>query len=105
MKVHGVPPEAESSQKNPKTLKDSLIAVTITCPDDPDKKTVTKKLPGTMTIAKLKGLLYRQFKVDSLNQKLSCVDSKLGREVELDDDLRQLTFYSVRTGDTIYLRW
>ncbi|XP_068679242.1 tubulin-specific chaperone E-like isoform X1 [Montipora foliosa] len=105
VKVHGVPPEAESSQKNPKTLKDSLIAVTITCPDDPDKKTVTKKLPGTMTIAKLKGLLYRQFKVDSLNQKLSCVDSKLGREVELDDDLRQLTFYSVRTGDTIYLRW
>lgn len=30
---------------------------------------------------------------------------QLGREVELDDDLRQLTFYSVQSGDTIYLRW
>ena len=25
--VHGGPPEAESSQKNPKTLKDSLIGI------------------------------------------------------------------------------
>lgn len=80
-------------------------AVTIACPDAPDKKPVTKKLPGTMTVGKLKGLLYRLFKVDSSDQKLSSVDSKLGREVDLDDDLRQLTFYSIQTGDSIYLRW
>ncbi|KAJ7377274.1 hypothetical protein OS493_030085 [Desmophyllum pertusum] len=82
-----------------------IKAVTITCPDAPDKKSVTKKLPGTMTIGKIKGLLYRLFKVDSSDQKLSSVDTKLGREVELDDDLRQLTFYSVQSGDTLYLRW
>ncbi|XP_073257799.1 tubulin-specific chaperone E-like [Porites lutea] len=105
IKVHGVPIEAERSQSSSKTLKDSLISVTITCPDAPDKKSVTKKLPGTMTIGKLKGLLYRLFKVDSSDQRLSSVDNKLGREVELDDDLRQLTFYSVQSGDTIYLRW
>ncbi|KAL9981206.1 hypothetical protein ACROYT_G009878 [Oculina patagonica] len=105
VKVHGVPTEAERNQSTTKTLKDSLISVTITCPDAPDKKSVTKKLPGTMTIGKVKGLLYRLFKVDSSDQKLSSVDSKLGREVELDDDLRQLTFYSVQSGDTIYLRW
>jgi len=58
-----------------------------------------------MTIGKLKGLFNRLFKVDSSDQRLSSVDSKLGREVELDDDLRQLTFYSVQSGDTIYLRW
>ncbi|XP_029204560.2 tubulin-specific chaperone E-like isoform X2 [Acropora millepora] len=105
VKVHGVPPEAERTQKTSKTLKDSLISVTITCPDVPDKKSVLRKLPGTMTIGKLKGLLYRLFKVDITDQQLYCVDSKLGREVELDDDLRQLSFYSVRNGDTIYLRW
>ncbi|XP_067033871.1 tubulin-specific chaperone E-like isoform X1 [Acropora muricata] len=105
VKVHGVPPEAERTQKASKTLKDSLISVTITCPDVPDKKSVLRKLPGTMTIGKLKGLLYRLFKVDITDQQLYCVDSKLGREVELDDDLRQLSFYSVRNGDTIYLRW
>jgi len=79
--------------------------VTITCPDVADKKSVLRKLPGTMTIGKLKGLLYRLFKVDITDQQLYCVDSKLGREVELDDDLRQLSFYSVRNGDTIFLRW
>nr|XP_058944024.1 tubulin-specific chaperone E-like [Pocillopora verrucosa] len=105
VKVHGVPSEAERNHSSSKTLKDSLISVTITCPDAPDKKSVTKKLPGTMTIGKVKGLLYRLFKVDSSDQKLSSVDSKLGREVDLDDDLRQLTFYSVQSGDTIYLRW
>jgi len=105
IKVHGVPAEAEGNQNTSKTLKDSLISVTITCPDAPDKKSVTKKLPGTMTIGKLKGLFNRLFKVDSSDQRLSSVDSKLGREVELDDDLRQLTFYSVQSGDTIYLRW
>ncbi|CAH3162341.1 unnamed protein product [Porites evermanni] len=86
-------------------LNNTCTAVTITCLDAPDKKSVTKKLPGTMTIGKLKGLLYRLFKVDSSDQRLSSVDNKLGREVELDDDLRQLTFYSVQSGDTIYLRW
>lgn len=105
VKVHGVPSEAERNHSSSKTLKDSLISVTIICPDAPDKKSVTKKLPGTMTIGKVKGLLYRLFKVDSSDQKLSSLDSKLDREVELDDDLRQLTFYSVQSGDTIYLRW
>ncbi|XP_074636357.1 tubulin-specific chaperone E-like isoform X4 [Acropora palmata] len=105
VKIHGVPPEAERTQKASKTLKDSLISVTITCPDVADKKSVLRKLPGTMTIGKLKGLLYRLFKVDITDQQLYCVDSKLGREVELDDDLRQLSFYSVRNGDTIFLRW
>ena len=38
-----------------------------------------------------------------LNVSVFCL--QLGREVELDDDLRQLIFYSVQSGDTIYLRW
>ena len=27
------------------------------------------------------------------------------REIEIDDDLKQLSFYSITTGDTILLRW
>lgn len=34
-------------------------------------------ITGTMTIGKVKGLLYRLFKVDSSDQKLSSVDSKV----------------------------
>ena len=33
------------------------------------------------------------------------LSSQIGREIELDDDLRQLTFYSVESGDTILVRW
>ena len=47
------------------------------CPDHPDAKTLSKKLPGTMTVQKLKGLLQRLYKVDSSNQSLSYLDEKV----------------------------
>ena len=40
-------------------------------------KVILLSSSGTMTIGKLKGLLYRLFKVDSTDQQLSCVDSKV----------------------------
>ena len=53
------------------------IAVTIKCPDNSGKKELTKKLPGTMTVQKLKGLLQRLYKVDSSEQKLSYLDNRV----------------------------
>ncbi|XP_031552493.1 tubulin-specific chaperone E-like [Actinia tenebrosa] len=103
-RVHGIP-DSEVHQKTAATLKESLIALTFKCPDDSSKKVLTKKLPGTMTIGKLKGLLYRLYKVDSADQKLSYLDTKNDREIQLDDDLRSLSFYSVVQGDTLYVRW
>ena len=52
-------------------------AVTIKCPDNSGEKELTKKLPGTMTIQKLKGLLQRLYKVDSSEQKLSYLDNRV----------------------------
>ena len=40
-------------------------------------KNLSCGLAGTMTIGKLKGLLYRLFKVDSSDQRLSSVDNKV----------------------------
>lgn len=40
-------------------------------------KLVVWSFAGTMTIGKLKGLLYRLFKVDSSDQRLSSVDNKV----------------------------
>ena len=54
-----------------------LSAVSIKCPDHPEMKELTKKLPGTMTVQKLKGLLQRLYKVDSSDQKLSYIDKKV----------------------------
>ena len=53
------------------------LAVTIKCPDHPEQKQLAKKLPGTMTIQKLKGLLQRMYKVNSSDQKLSYVDKRV----------------------------
>ena len=85
-------------------LKDNLVVVTIACVNDPEKKPVIKKLPRTLTISKLKGMMQRLFKVPSVRQMLSYVD-QTGREIEMDDDLRPLSFYSLESGDTINVRW
>ena len=52
-------------------------AVTIKCPDNSGQKELSKKLPGTMTVQKLKGLLQRLYKVDSSEQKLSYLDNRV----------------------------
>ena len=54
-------------------------AVTIKCPDNSGEKELTKKLPKTMTVQKLKGLLQRLYKVDSSEQKLSYLDNRVSR--------------------------
>ena len=104
LQIHGVPEGLGLSSSNLNTLKSNLIVVTIKCVNDIEKKPVTKKLPATMTISKLKGLLQRLFKVSPSCQILSYVDEN-AHEVKLDDDLRPLSFYSVGSGDTIYLKW
>ena len=52
-------------------------AVAIKCPDNSDQKELSKKLPGTMTVQKLKGLLQRLYKVDTSEQKLSYLDNRV----------------------------
>lgn len=52
-------------------------AVTVKCPDNSGEKELTKKLPKTMTVQKLKGLLQRLYKVDSSEQKLSYLDNRV----------------------------
>jgi len=53
------------------------IAVTIRCPEVPERKELNKKLPSTMTVQKLKGLLQRLYKVPYSEQKLSYQDSRV----------------------------
>jgi hypothetical protein len=56
------------------------VAVTVKCPDNSGEKELTKKLPGTMTVQKLKGLLQRLYKVDTSEQKLSYLDNRVSRQ-------------------------
>ncbi|CAI8015350.1 Tubulin-specific chaperone E, partial [Geodia barretti] len=86
-------------------LKDTLLSVVISCPDHPEATQLSKRLPGSMTVQKLKGLLRRVHKVDSSRQRLSYLDSSRNIEIKMDDDLKQLLFFAIQSGDTILLRW
>ncbi|XP_033735723.1 tubulin-specific chaperone E-like [Pecten maximus] len=105
VRVYGPPENSEMNQKE-KTLKDSLITVTITSPFDPDKGSKQKKIPGTMTVQKLKALIMKLFKWDDRELQLSYETKKMKHvEIELDNDLRAVSFYSIEPGDTILVRW
>ncbi|XP_072035122.1 tubulin-specific chaperone E-like isoform X2 [Amphiura filiformis] len=98
---------AEDSEMRNQTsaLKDTLIVMKIRCPDDPSKRELTKKLPGGMEVTKLKSLLHRLYKIDVSGQKLSYISHKAGQEIELDNDLRPINYFSIETGDTLLVRW
>ncbi|XP_052662701.1 tubulin-specific chaperone E isoform X2 [Harpia harpyja] len=82
------------------------LTLTIKCPEKPEQKPVEKKLPESMTIQRVKGLLYRLLKIPGSELKLSYESSKLeGKEVELDNDLKPLQFYSIENGDCVLVRW
>lgn len=85
--------------------------MTIDCPEVVGLAKMTKKLPPTMTIQKLRLLLQR-----AINRKsegafshkfvMSAANAKKPDVVvPLDNDMRDLFFYSVEDGDTIFVKW
>ncbi|XP_029449707.1 tubulin-specific chaperone E isoform X2 [Rhinatrema bivittatum] len=103
---YGAPEDGELKQEHPFTLKNQLLTLTIVCPDQPNRKPIEKKLPATMTIQKVKGLLHRLLKVPGSDLSLSYKSSKMeSKEIELQNDLKSLEFYSLENGDCILVRW
>ncbi|XP_039387422.1 tubulin-specific chaperone E isoform X1 [Mauremys reevesii] len=103
---YGAPEEGELKGQQPFILKNQLLTLTIKCPDKPDQKPIEKKLPDSMTIQKVKGLLYRLLKIPGSELKLSYESSKMeGKEIELENDLKPLQFYSIENGDSVLVRW
>ena len=79
--------------------------VTISAPDNPELKTLKKKLPLTLTIQKLKGVLHRLYKMDPSDQMLSYVRGESEcPEIEMEDTLRPLSYYGMQSGYTILVR-
>ncbi|KAL8185869.1 UNVERIFIED_CONTAM: hypothetical protein K2H54_059164 [Gekko kuhli] len=103
---YGAPEDGELKKEQPFSLKNQLLSLTIKCPDKPDQKPIMKKLPESMTVQKVKGLLYRLLRIPGSELKLSYESSKLkGKEFELDNDLKPLQFYSIENEDCILVRW
>lgn len=97
--THGPPDEVTS-----KTLKESLLFLYVKCPDDPSKEEISKQVPASTTVRQLKGILQRIYQIPTSKQKLSYFDKKVLREVILDDNMKQLEYYSMNSGDIVYLR-
>jgi hypothetical protein len=104
--------EEHELKKQDTSLKSSLLSVTVDCPEVPGFEAVVKKLPQTMTIQKLRLLLQRllnqkKLKEASAHKLVLTVSSSKQPEilVPLDNDMRDLFFYSVEDGDTIFVKW
>lgn len=103
---YGAPEDSELKKQEPFALKNQLLSITFVCPDETDRKSVVKKLPDSMIVQKVKGLLYRLLKIPGAELKLSYTSSKMeGKEIEIDNDLKPLQFYSIEDGDKVLVRW
>ncbi|XP_013785307.1 tubulin-specific chaperone E-like [Limulus polyphemus] len=105
IEIFGPLEESEVRQQH-SCLRNSLITVEICTPNDPSFSPVIKKLPSTMTVGKVKALVKRIYNVGIHEMRLGCVSSQAANmEIELDNDLRQLSFYSVGNGDRLCVHW
>ncbi|XP_008303746.1 tubulin-specific chaperone E [Stegastes partitus] len=103
---YGAPEEGELKKLEPFALKNQLLKITFVFPDDADQKPIEKKLPASMVVQKVKGLLYRLLKVPAADLKLTYTSPKMvGTEFEIDSDLKTLQFYSIEDGDQVLVRW
>ncbi|XP_028829441.1 tubulin-specific chaperone E isoform X2 [Denticeps clupeoides] len=103
---YGAPEDGELKKQKPFALKNQLLTLTFVCPDEEDRQPVEKKLPGSMIVQKVKGLLYRLLKLPASELRLSYVSSKMeGKEIVINNDLKPLDFFSIEDGDQVLVRW
>nr|XP_046232483.1 tubulin-specific chaperone E isoform X2 [Scatophagus argus] len=102
---YGAPEESEVKKLKPFALKNQLLKVTFVFPDDAERKPIEKKLPASMDIQKVKGLLHRLLKVPVADLKLSYTTAEEGTEFEISNVMKSLHFYAVKDGDQVLVRW
>jgi len=87
-------------------LSRPVCSVKIRSPDVIGSAETVKKIPSSMNVRALRALLQRLYKRQAGNTKLriSLVGSSK-EEVLVDNDMRDISFYSVSDGDTLLVRW
>ncbi|XP_076001595.1 tubulin-specific chaperone E [Genypterus blacodes] len=100
------PEEGELKKAKSFALKNELLKITFVFPDNADRKPIEKKLPASMVVHKVKGLLHRLLKIPVAELQLTYTSAKtLSREFEIDGDLKTLQFYAIEDGDKVLVRW
>ncbi|KAJ8323829.1 hypothetical protein QVD99_007018 [Batrachochytrium dendrobatidis] len=102
-KVHGTPTLAPTALLS-NALKDRLLKLILHhCESG---RIIEKKFPATITVRAIKPLLIRLFKINTLhtdhaNVMVTWVSAVDGRTEILKDDLKELAYYDVVSGDTL----
>merc|ERR1711892_1278125 len=107
VKMYGEP-EAGDGAKVDTSLKASLVKLKVRSPDVIGSAETVKKVPTSMSVAKLRALLHRLYKnqAGGTRLRISLVSaSNKEQEVQMDNDMREVSFYSVSEGDTLLVRW
>ncbi len=92
-------------QKEMNMLSNSSAKVEIISEVEATKgKALKKKLLLTMSVAQLKAMCSKLFKVEVINQKLVYTEDGFEGEFDFDEDHRQLSFFSVKDGGKIIVR-
>lgn len=101
---YGAPEEYEL-RKLDMSIKGNMVELAIECPANRSFKTMKKRIPQSLTVQKLRPLIARIVKKprDEFVLSVRSIDDP---EIEhtLDNDLRQLKFYSLRDGDAIVVQ-
>jgi len=88
------------------TLRSSLVRLKVRTPQVIGAADMVKKVPASMSVAKLRALIHRLVKKSAAGAPLTLSIAGQGAsEVVLDNDMRDLGFYSVSDGDTLIVKW
>ncbi|XP_071545975.1 tubulin-specific chaperone E [Panulirus ornatus] len=109
VKVHGTPVDETlyNNQKSQK-LKYLKIELKIITPDDDEREPCFKSFLPSTKLAKVKMMIKRHLKINpAAHVKLSYYASRDGEkfEIPMDNDMQEMSYYSIGTGDTLLVRW
>lgn len=98
-------PDPGDGQEVDTSLKSSLIRLSVRTPQVIGSAVTVKKVPAGMSVAKLRALLHRLVKKSSGGAPIIISLISKDQEFLLDNDLRDISFYSVSDGDSVVVKW
>ncbi|EPS72964.1 tubulin folding cofactor, partial [Genlisea aurea] len=108
--IHGIEdarPSSDTATSGPQKMATGLISVTLKCigASMGEKAPLTKKLPASTTVGKLKNLCTSFFKLHSINNPILLVLQEEGSALPtvLDDDMASLLDLGIHNESTILL--
>eukprot|EP01018_Ginkgo_biloba_P011059 Gb_40250 [translate_table: standard] len=103
--LHGVPDEKlQVGETGPQKMAAGLLSITLTCvgASIAEKVPITKKLPATTTVGKLKLLCEGFFKLKPIKQRLFFQEQESPLPIPLNDDMETLLDLGIEpSGGTI----